>query len=179
MRLLAHGCLAAGFALSVAASAVAQESKSAALAKQVVSALNAAKLDSVAAKAPSAPDAFVAALSFPGQLLVVSASYAAPSLMDDRIAKKDYREIYIDLNSASKPQTKVFIQDGGADGLKADRSGDQAFDAYEAAGKRTAFDGDWKKQHLSKEDYLKTFGDADERYSVMLTALLAEIKKTS
>src|SRR5262245_13440157 len=99
--------------------ASAQETKSAPLAKQLAAALDARKLDSVAAKDPSAPDTFVAALYFPGmQLLVVSAKYTVPQLLDSRLGKKEYRDTYIDLNSASVPETKVFIQDASADGFR-------------------------------------------------------------
>ena len=42
-----------------------------------------------------------------------------------------------------------------------------------------AFDGDWKKQKMSEQDYMKAFGTADDRYSGMLNALIAELKKTS
>jgi hypothetical protein len=88
--------------------ASAQETKSAALAKQLAAALAAAKLDSVAAKDPDQPDRYVAALYLPGrQLLAVSARYTAPALLNDKLAKKDYREIYIDLQSASIPETTV------------------------------------------------------------------------
>jgi len=167
-----------GFA--VAAPAWAQEGKSVALAKQLAAALDAAKLDSVAAKDPSAPDTFVAALYFPGaQLLVVSAKYTAPQLLDARLGKKEYRDTYIDLSSASVPDSKVFVQDAMADGLKAKRDENQPFDIFELAGKPIAFDGDWKKQKLSEQDYMKAFGSADDRYSNMLNALIAELKKTS
>ena len=54
---------AAVVALSLSAPALAQESKSAPLAKQLAAALDAAKLDCIAAKDPSAPDVFVAALA--------------------------------------------------------------------------------------------------------------------
>jgi hypothetical protein len=40
-----------------------------------------------------------------------------------------------------------------------------------------AFDGDWKKQKLSEEEYRKRFAAADQQYSQLLTALLAELKK--
>ena len=174
--------------LSVAAAVVlflvpavsAQEGKSAALAKQLAAALDAAKLDSIAAKDPTAADTFVAALYFPGaQLLVVSAKYSAPQLLDARLGKKEYRDTYIDLSSASVPESKVFVQDGGADGLKAKREENQAFDIYELAGKPTVFDGDWKRQKVSEQDYMKAYTAADDRYSAMLTALLAQMKKTS
>ncbi len=172
--------LAGALALTVSATALAQESKSAALAKQLSAALDAAKLDSIATKDPAKPDVFFGALYFPGvQLLVVSAQYSAPLHMNETIDKKEYREVYLDLSSASVPGSKVFIEDLGANGLVAKPKEGEAFDTYEVAGKRIAFDGDWKKQQLSEDDYMKAFAAADERYSQMLTALIAQAKKTS
>jgi hypothetical protein len=171
---------AAVVALSLSSPALAQESKSAPLAKQLAAALDAAKLDCIAAKDPSAPDVFVAALYFPGvQLLVVSGKYSVPQLLNERLAKKEYRDTYLDLNGAAVPASKIFLEDPGADGLKAKREENQAFDSYEADGKRTMFDGDWKRQKVSEQDYMKTFADADARYTQILTALLAQLKKTS
>ena len=155
-------------------------STSAPLAKQLVELIERHKLDSVAAKDPAAPDHFVGALYFPGlQLLVVSARYAAPPLLNDRIAKKEYREVYIDLNSASIQETKVFVEDLKADGLFARREEDQPFDIYEGGGKRTIFDGDWKKQKLSEKEYMDAFTSADANYARFLTLLIAELKKGS
>lgn len=166
--------------LSASARAFAQEAKSPSLAKQLAAALDGAKLDSIAAKDPAAPDTFFAALYFPGsQLLVVSARYASPPLLDARLQKREYRDIYIDLNSASVPQSKLFIEDAGADGLRAKREEGQAFDTYELAGKPIIFDGDWKKQKLSEQEYMKAFTTADDRYSGILTALIAQLKKPS
>jgi hypothetical protein len=171
---------AAVVALSLSSPTLAQESKSAPLAKQLAAALDAAKLDCIAAKDPSAPDVFVAALYFPGvQLLVVSGKYSVPQLLNERLAKKEYRDTYLDLNGAAVPASKIFLEDPGADGLKAKREENQAFDSYEADGKRTMFDGDWKRQKVSEQDYMKTFADADARYTQILTALLAQLKKTS
>jgi hypothetical protein len=161
----------------LAGGASAQEPKSPALATQLAAALDAAKLDTVAAKDPDQPDRFVAALYFPGsQLLVVSARYSAPALLDDKLAKKDCRDIYLDLQGASIANTKVFIEDRGADGVKATRTDGQTFDTYEGEGKLTAFDGDWRGQKLSEEEYSKAFSAADEQYSRMLTALIEELK---
>ena len=176
MKLLA----AAVAMLSLSTAASAQESKSAPLAKQLAAALDAAKLDSIAAKDPSAPDIFFAALYFPGvQLLVVSGKYSVPQLLVERLVKKEYRDIYLDLNGASVPTTKLFLEDPGADGVKAKREENQPFDSYEADGKRLMFDGDWKKQKMSEQDYMKVFSVADERYTQILTALIAQLKKTS
>jgi len=160
--------------------ASAQDSKSAPLAKQLAAALDEGKLDSIAAKDPSAPDAFVAALYFPGmQLLVISGKYSVPQLLTERVGRKEYRDVYLDLNGASIADTKVFIEDPGADGIKAKREDNQAFDQCEMAGKRTMFNGDWKMQKMSEQDYMKAYSAADDRYSQILTALLAQAKKSS
>ena len=181
MSAVARAWLVAVLVLSVSATAWAQPSTSSALAKELSAALDAAKLDSIGAKDPASPDQFVGALYFAGaQLLVVSAKYAAPLAMIEQITKKNYRDVYLDLSSASVAGTKVFVEDLGADGLIAKPATNQAFDAYEAAsGKRTAFDGDWKKQQLSEDEYQKTFAAADAAYSAMLRALIAQAKKPS
>jgi hypothetical protein len=166
--------------LSVAAIASAQESKSGPLARQLTAALDAAKLDSIAAKDPAAPDTYVAALYFAGSpLLVVSAKYTVPQLLDTRLGKREFRDLYIDLSSASVPETKVFIQDAGGDGMRSKREDNQAFDSYEIGGKPMLFDGDFKRQKLSEQDYLKAFTAADDRYAAMLAALLTQLKKQS
>ena len=172
--------LTAVLSVLLVSGASAQEAKSPVLAKELAAALDAAKLTSLAAKDPSQPDRYVAALYFPGtQLLVVSARYSAPLLLNDKLANKDYREIYIDLNSASIAESKVFVEDPGADGLKAKRVEGQPFDTSEAGGKRTAFNGDWKGQKVSEEEYLKAFSEADEQYGRMLTVLIAALKNAS
>jgi len=160
--------------------ASAQESKSSSLAKQLAAALDAGKLDSIAAKDPASPDVFAAALYFPGmQLLVISGKYAVPQLLNERVGRKEYRDVYLDLNGAAAAETKVFIEDPGADGLKARREENTAFDQCEVGGKRTMFNGDWKAQKLSEDDYMKAYSAADDRYAQILAALLAQAKKTS
>ncbi len=172
--------LIAMLVVSLAGPALAQESKSATLAKQLTAALDAAKLDCIAAKDPSAPDVFMAALYFSGaQLLVISGKYSVPQLLTERLGRKEYRDVYMDLNGAAAADTKVFIQDPGADGLRAKRDENQAFDIVEISGKQTMFNSDWKAQKMSEQDYMKVFSDADERYAKILTALLAQVKKTS
>jgi len=158
----------------------AQEPKSTALAKQLSAALDGAKLDSIAVRDPAAPDVFHAALYFSGaQLLVVSAKYPAPDYLVARLAKKEYRDVYLDVNGAAVPNSKTFIQDSAADGLKAKSGDGQAADVYEVANKQTVFDGEPKKQKLSEQDYQKAFAEADDKYAQILTALLSQIKKTS
>jgi hypothetical protein len=167
------------FALTLPAPGWAQDSKSGPLAKQLAASMEAGKLDSIAAKDAVNGEVFVAALYFPGQLLVISGKYSVPQLLTERLGKKEYRDVYMDLNGSAAADTKVFIQDPGADGLKAKRDDNQPFDIVEIGGKQTMFNSDWKAQKMSEQDYQKAFGDADERYTKILTALLAQLKKTS
>ena len=180
MAFFGRTCVLTGAGLCVATlspAAAAQDSKSAAVARELVQQLDAAKMDGIAAADPSAPGVFVAALYIPGnQLLVVSAQYSAPPLLAERIAAKDYRSVYVDLQSASIRGTKVFIQDQGADGLMSHPDGDQPADSWDEKDKTVAFDGEWKKAKLTEADYDKSYGAADERYARMLQALLAQAK---
>jgi hypothetical protein len=172
-----RACFVAAIVLSLAAPVLAQEPKSSGLAKELATALDAAKLDSIAASDPAQPDAYIAALYLPGiQLLTVSGKYAAPTLLKDKLSKKEYREIYLDLNGASIPASRLFVEDLGADGLQTKRGDSQAFDSFEAAGKRTMFDGNPGRQKLSDQEYQKTFSTAEEQYRQMLTALLTQLR---
>jgi hypothetical protein len=160
-------------------SARAQESsKTIALAKELTGLLDAAKLDAIAAKDPAAPDTYVAALYFSGsQLLVVSAKYQVPQLLNERLSKKEYRDVYTDLNSAYVEGTKCFVMDIGADGMKAKKD-DTRFDTCDVGAKSYAFDGDWKKQKFaSEEEYQKAYQESEARYAKMLSALIAQAKK--
>ena len=158
----------------------AQDAKTASLVSELVKALDAAKANSIAAPHPGGPDQFIGCLYFQGsQLLVVTAKYSAPQLLTAKIAEKAYQDIYIDLNSASIPNTKIFISDLGADGLKSKRRDNEAFDTVEMAGKTVAFDGDWGKAKISEKDYMSTFSSAEDEYAKMLQALLTQIKKPS
>ena len=68
MKAVARACLCGVLTMSCAAAAFAQEAKSATLAKQLAAALDAGKLDSIAAKDPSSPDTFIGALYFKGNV---------------------------------------------------------------------------------------------------------------
>jgi hypothetical protein len=171
--------VAAVFLLLAPSVARAQESKSAALAAELVRLLDQMKLDSVAAKV-AAPDHFAAVLYFPGsQMLVVGAKYLVPERMDYSIGEKKYRDVYIDLNSAAVPNTKIFISDLGADGLQARKKGNQPFDIVDINGKTHPLDGDWKKAKIAEAEYMKNYQEADAEYARLLQALVTEIKKTS
>jgi hypothetical protein len=158
--------------------AAAQDSKSAALAVELARLLDEKKLDSVAAQQDT--ELYVGALYFPGsQLLVVGGKYTSPARMTDLLGKKDYREVYMDLSSASEQKTRVFVMDLGANGLRFKREDNQPFDTADVAGKSLTFDGDWGRAKISEDEYRKSYAATDEQYSKMLQALIAALKKTS
>jgi hypothetical protein len=166
--------------ISSSAPLCAQEASSSALVKELTALLDAAKLDSIAAR-EAQPDAYVAALYYPGTMLIVVGSrYKEPVLLNERLAKKEYRDVYIDLNSAALPKTKCLVTDLGADGLKAKSEEGKPFDTIERTdGQEFRFNGDWKAQKISEEDYNKAFTDAEARYVKMLQALIVQAKKPS
>jgi hypothetical protein len=171
--------MALAFAVLSPVSISSQEAKSEPLAKQLVTALGAAKLESVAARDAANPDFYVGVLHIPGvMLLVVTAKFPVPAALDAKIAAATYRDVYLDL-SAGAATAKVFVEDMGADGLSAKRRADEAFDSVDLEGKKVAFDGQPRRQKLSDEEYERAFAQADTRYAQMLTALLAQLKKGS
>jgi hypothetical protein len=161
----------------VSATAVAQESKSASLAAELSRLLDDLKLDSFAARQDAA-DQFVGALYFPGsQLLVVSTKYSVPDRINYLLGQKAYKDAYADLSSASEQQAKIFVMDGGANGLQFKREANQPFDTVDLPGRSLAFDGEWGRGRISEDEYRKTFATTDEQYAQMLQALIAGLKK--
>ena len=63
---------------------------------------------------PDSREEFVGALTFPGQLMVVWAKTSAPAVVNEKLIKKEYREVYIDLNSASIMRDPPFRDRPGA-----------------------------------------------------------------
>jgi len=178
MRQVSVWASAAILAVAVAAPAAAQDSKSAAGATELAQVLGSKKLDAIAARDPSAPDLFVAALHFPGQLMIISAKYAAPPLLTEKLAQRQYRDVYIELNAASIAESRVFVTDINADGLRPRREGrDGPVDIRDAGGKSMRFDGNWREDKMSEADYMKAYAEADAHYSQMVALLLAEAKK--
>jgi hypothetical protein len=164
--------------LVTAPAAVAQsEGRTQALAKELSDLLTTQKLDAIATRLTE--DTFAAALFFPGvQTLVVSAKYAAPTLLVEKIVNRQYRDIYMDLAAASVPESKVMYEDSQCDGLK--RDGDGRFDIV-TRGNGAAFilDGDHKKKKISEEEYARTYSEFEGDYEKILAALIAEARKSS
>lgn len=171
-------CLLLGGVLVASAGAPGAAPRSAGLASQLTAALQDLKLQAIAARDPEDPERFVAALFYPNaQLLVISARSTSPSLLESRLAYKQYQEIYADLQGAPVKGTSLFFQDMKADGLCA--GPDQATDIfYSADGKTIVLDGDGKKRGLSSQEYERQFTDADAQYSRLLSLLLAQVRPT-
>ena len=165
------------FVLLVPAIARAQESKSPDLAKQLALLLDQKKLDCLATKDAQEAGTYHALLYFPGtQLLVVSAKYSAPALLDELLARKDFRGVYVELSSASVPGSKTFVMDAYANGLTVRPVADQPPDSLERAGTQATFDGAWKKAKMSEADYMKSFNEADAAYARVLQLLINQVK---
>jgi hypothetical protein len=174
--LAALGVAAAASAASAAEDGKASKSsvQAAALARQLAQ----AKLQYIATKDPSDPGRFVAAMHVPGsQLMIVSAKYGAPALLNEKVLLGKFQDAYIDLNSASDAATRVIVEDLRADGFALTKSKDTLRDSFEANGKRVIFDFDWRKQKLSQAEYFSALEAADAQYARMLELLIAEASK--
>jgi hypothetical protein len=163
--------------MACATAAAAQDSRSAEAARVLTGLLDARDLSAVAAKDPDSQGRFVAALYFPGtQLLVISSQYSVPVLLEQRLARGEYREAYIDLQ-ASPPEGRFFVQDLRANGLRPTCGSGDPFDiVYESGRPYATFNGDWAGQGLTESDYKARFASADERYARMLAALAAALR---
>jgi hypothetical protein len=158
--------------------AAAQEPKSAGPAKELAQLLADKKLDSIAARMPDNREEFIGALAFPGQLMVVWAKTTAPAVVNEKLIRKEYKEVYIDLNSASVVESRHFVTDLGPDGLRprpAQKQGPS--DSHDLGAKSMRFDGSWREDKMSEADYMKAHAEADAAYTKAVQALIDEIKK--
>ena len=172
--------LALGLSVAFAGGAAAQDPQSAAPAKELAQLLAAKKLDSIAARMPDSREEFVGALAFPGQLMVIWAKTTAPAVVNEKLIRKEYKEVYIDLNSASIIESRHFVTDIGPDGLRAKPQQKQGpADSHDLGAKTMRFDGSWREDKMSEADYMKAHADADAAYTKAIQALIEELKKAS
>lgn len=161
--------------LATAGSAAAQDSKSAPLARELARALEAAKVDTIGASDPET-GGFVAAIYVPGtQLLVVGGKFQSPDIGNYRLSKKEFRELYMDLNGGSEPASRMFASDIRADGLVLRPSNNSPADVWEAGTSKLEFAGA-KKAKLKDQDYEKVYSEADTAYARILSLLIAQTK---
>lgn len=167
--------LAALVLTSAPAPAAAQDGPvSAALAKELVSLLVDNEMTSIAARDPIERDRFIAALFYPGQLMVVSGKYTVPVLLDEKISFDKYMDVYVALNGAAVPDSKIFIEDQFANGLTTSKN--TPFDSWVVGDKTMFFDGNHRKAKMSKDEYRKLVTDADQQYAKLLELLIAQAK---
>jgi hypothetical protein len=146
------------------------------LVKRLTTALTDHGLEAIAAQDPDEPDRFIAALFIrDAQLLVVSARHQVADALSARLARKEYRDVYLDLSSSSQSLNSWFLQDMQADGLCTTR-GQTADLLYEGTTSPVVFDGDWKRHGNSERDYQQQLADADERYSRLLEILIRQVQ---
>lgn len=173
-----HWFLSAVLTTVFTVGAAAQEPVSAGPAKELAQLLADKKLESIAARMPDNREEFVGALAFPGQLMVVWAKTTAPAVVNEKLIRKDYREVYIDLNSASVVATRHFVTDLGPDGLRSKPGQKQGpADTHDLGVKSIRFDGNWREDKMSEADYMKAHAEADAAYAKAVQALIDEIKK--
>ena len=159
-----------GFSPGVVA---AQDSTSAALAEELAGLMASGQLEALASKDTVDEDRFVAALAFPGQLLVVSARYEVPIAVEQKIASGQYRDVYIDLNTRSIAGTRTLITDSGANGLRGE---DSTVDVVDNAGQILLLDGNGNGGQMSNDEYQGAVAEVDSQYSRMLSALIAQVE---
>jgi hypothetical protein len=180
-RTITGTLLTAAFAALLASPATGEEAKAskssvsaAALAKHLAQ----AKMSYIATKDPNEPGRFLAAMHLAGgQLMLVSAKYASPALLNEKVLLGKFEDAYIDLNSASEQASRVIVEDLRADGFALTKSKDMLRDSFETGGKRVVFDFDWRRQKLTQVEYFTTLEQADVQYARMLDLLLAEAQK--
>lgn len=157
--------------------ALGQPNESAALAKQLTALMAERGLEVFAAQDSSKPDYFIAIRAYPGvQLLIVGAKSNSPDYIKYQIDQRAYDEAYAGLNASAVPDTKLFIQDMGCDGLQ--RDGDPVDVAYEKAHTQVVFDGNGKASGLSKGAYASKVTATDTSYAGMLALLLERLRSS-
>ena len=168
-RFAAAGLAGAVVLAVLPARAAAQGPMSEPLAMELSELMSSAQLDAVAGPDPSEENRFVAALAFPGQLLVVSARYEVPVYIEERIVAGQFRDIYLDLNSRSIAGTKVLVTDSGANGLHA--TGDTV-DMVDDGSGIFRLDGEWRDKDMSRSEYEEAVAEVDAQYARMLSVLI-------
>jgi hypothetical protein len=148
-------------------------------ARELVRALDSAGREDIATVDSADSGTFVAALHVPGGLmLVVSARHPSVEGLTHRIAARQYRDVYLDLQGTPTPQHKFFVQDSGADGISNARPEGGGVDVlYEDDVTQTLFNGQPKAQKLTPAEYAARLAATDARYASLLTLLTAAARE--
>jgi hypothetical protein len=164
--------------LTAGSSSGAQAFASADAVHGLVSLLDRVGLDAIATVDPQQPGTFVAALYIPGgQLLVVHARHPSVDGIRQRLAARQYRDVYLDLQGTPTREGKFFVQDARADGILSALPGSGDVDVlYEGGRRQIFFNGDINAQHLTSAEYDAKLAAADARYARLLTLLTAAVR---
>lgn len=163
--------------LSAFAVEAAQDGASVTATHNLIRALNEAGLESIASIDPTEPGTFVAALHIKGgQLLVVRARHPSVDALSARLATRQFRDVYLDLQATPTPLGKVFVMDSGADGLPSDSEPLSKVDVvYEDGTRQFMFNGA-RAQKLRADDYRQQLQDADAKYTRLLNVLIGALR---
>ena len=150
----------------------APSGRSATLVKELVAALETAKLTSFVAEERPGSHRYIGVLLQPGTTLVaVSAIVKDPKSLATAIAAKRYRAAFFTLSGETVTPIATY-QDYGVDGFTP-----KGIDGYLTPAGTITFDGDWRKQGLaSARAYDQLFAKAEGEYAALLTELLAKIR---
>jgi len=145
----------------------------------LVSLLDRFGLDAVATVDPGESGTFVAALYIPGgQLLVVHARHPSVDGILQRLAARQYLEVYLDLQGTPTREGKFFVQDARADGILSALPGSGDVDVlYEDGRRQILFNGDMNAQHVTSAEYDARLAAADARYARLLTLLTTAVRE--
>jgi hypothetical protein len=158
--------------------------KSAAAVKELIPLLDAHKLDTFGVKDPDGQH-YVAVKYVAGlQMFAVSAATDRPGDLEYFLEHKDFASAYESLRSSTASKDRFIVDDAECNGLvpqpkRSQPNDDAIFDVT-----RKTFDGvftDSKHPDPKKpafDEYLKSFTDADDRYTHILTLIIGELKKS-
>jgi hypothetical protein len=146
--------------------------------------MTAKKLDAFAARDGEKAGRYVAALIVPNvQLLVVSAAYSRENDIEYSIYNKLYQNAYLDLKAGALATDRFFVDDALGNGLIALPGKNPQHDAVTLGTEHHVFDGQFAKagrrndKKIPEDVYMKTFADAETRYSRLLDMLIVGLKK--
>ena len=146
------------------------------VARELAHRLQNAALQAFAAADPEQPGAFVAVLYVPEQLLVVEAFHPATAALAGRIAARQYREAYLDLQGTPTPQGRFFVLDASADGLLTAVPGQGSVDMIDDGGRPSLLlNGDPRAQGVSLDEYNARIMAADTKYARLLKVLTSAL----
>jgi hypothetical protein len=175
LKVLTGAATVAMCLVALSTPAAAQETRPATspvLVKQLVTAMAARQIDTVAAIDPDETGRLLGALIVGDQLMVISTRHKAADYLEQQIVKRQFRDVYMSLQDGI-PEGRLFFHDLGCDGL-----GNADLDIfYEGARGRTMLDGNWMAQGLTETEYADKRRTAEEQYVKVLTALLDAVKK--